>query len=394
MSRRKLGYLLIALLAAGLMAGGVWWYHVVTRPDYQLRQGEEALDHGDYRQVERAIRRLEASGYAAQAHLLRGEVLLRRNDPAGALAEFRQIPREADDLYLRAAALYGEAALSVNRYEAERAFLYVLSKRKDDIAAHRGLAKIYHEQGAMSRERGQLLELTHLDPDDGRPYLYLGQIDLAYRNYDDAREHLEQALAHTLDPRDVERARQGLARCLFQRRDYDGVLKVLADCQPATRQDPEMQRLEVEALEAKADRTAARKRLDQALAAHPRDLGLLRLRARFHLADRQPADAVALLQKALQIDPYDRESHHELGTAYQRLGQSERAEREFRRAKEIGERLKAIDQLAHDVLNNPWDAEVRRRLAAQLREIGQEERAREWEKSAAACPPPPGGPTR
>jgi tetratricopeptide (TPR) repeat protein len=394
MSRRKLGYLLAALFAAVLAAAGAWWYHVVMQPDYQLRRGEEALDQGDYRRAERVIRRLETSGYAAHAHLLRGELLLRRNDTLRALAEFRQVPREAEELSLRAAALYAEAALPINRYEAERAFLYVLSKRNDDVAAHRGLARIYHEQRAMSCERRHLLELTRLDPDDGRPYVYLAQIDMAYEEYDNGRDHLEQALERTLDPRDAEMARQDLAHCLFQRRDYDGVFKVLDSCQPATRQNAEMQRLQVESLQAKAEGAAARELLDRALADHARDLSLLRLRARFHLADQQPAEAAALLQKALEIDPYDRECHHELGNAYQRLGQRERAETEFRRAKEIGDRLRAIDRLGHDVLNNPWDAGVRRRLASQLREIGQEEAAREWERSAAACPPMPDAPIK
>lgn len=389
MSRRKLGYLLVALVAVVLAAAGARWYQVVTRPDYQLRQGEEALQQGDYRQAERRVRRLEEGGHTAHAHLLRGELLLRQNDTLRALAELRQVPREAEDLFLKAAALYGEAALPINRYQAEQSFLYVLSKRPEDVAAHRGLARIYHEQGAQARERGHLLELTRLDPDDGRPYLYLARIDIAYHNYADGREHLEQALQHTLTPRDAESARQELARCLFERHDYDGVFKVLDGCQPETRHGAEMQRLEAESLQARGETAAARELADRALAAHPRDLSLLLLRARFHLADRKPAEAAALLQKALEIDPYDRECHHELGNAYERLGQSERAAAEFRRAKEIGARLRAIDKLSHDVLTRPWDAGVRRRLASQLREIGQEEVARQWEKSAAACPPAP-----
>jgi tetratricopeptide (TPR) repeat protein len=394
MSRRKLAALLAALAGAVLVAAGARWYHVVTRPDYQLQQGEEALEQGNYKRAELFIRRLESGGYAAHAHLLRGEVLVRQNDSARALAELRQVPPRAEDLYLKAAALYGETALPFHRYEAERAFIYVLSKRPDDVPAHRGLAKIYHEQGARSRERAHLLELTRLDPDDGRPYLYLGAIDMAYKSYGDGREHLEQALQRTLSPKDAESARQGLARCLFERRDYDGVFRALDSCEPATRHSAEMQRLEAESLEGKGEKGAARALADRALAAHPRDLGLLRVLARFHLADRQPAEAVALLQKALEVDPYDRESHHELGNAYQRLGQTRQATDEFRRAREIGDRLRAIDQLGQEVLSKPWDAGARRRLAAQLRDIGRDELAREWEQSAAACPsvqdaPPP-----
>jgi hypothetical protein len=73
MSRRKLVYLLSGLVAVGRAAAAAGWYHVVTRADYQLRDGEEALERGDLQQAERSLRRLEADGHAAEAHLLRGE---------------------------------------------------------------------------------------------------------------------------------------------------------------------------------------------------------------------------------------------------------------------------------------------------------------------------------
>jgi tetratricopeptide (TPR) repeat protein len=392
MSKRNLRLLLVLVLVAALAGAGARWYHVVTRPDHRLRTGEEAIALADWNRVERLASVLEADGYPAHAHLLRGEAFLKRKDLTHAAAEFRQIPSDQEDLYLAAAPLYGEAVLPLNRFEAEAAFLYVLKKRPDDLAAHRGLAEIYRRQQALLSARGHILELIRLDPTDGRSYHYLAQIDMAYERYDEGRDHLEEALRWGLAPREAERARGELAQCLFERRQYDRVLEVLNDCQPATLQLPEIQRLRAAALWEKGRGSEACRLLDEALKLHPRSVSLLRLRAKIHLADNEPRLAAELLRRALEMDPHDRESHHALGQAYQRLGDRDQADRERKAAQAIADRLTAIDQLGKQALRNPWDVAVRRQLARLLREQGQEDQARDWEKSAAACPPAPASP--
>ncbi len=384
---RKLRLSLAVVVAVILAVAAAFWYHRTTRPDYRLHDAEEALRRGDWARVERLADRLDADGYAAHAHLLRGEAALKRKDLARAVAEFRAISPTQEDVYLAAAPLYGEAVLPQSRYEAEAAFLYVLSKQPDNLAAHRGLAEIYRRQQALRSARGHLLEIARLDPADGRTYHYLAQIDMAYERYDEGRDHLEQALEHGLNPREAERARGELAQCLFERRQYDRVLEVLASCQPETRGLPELLRLRAESLWELGRGSEARQLLDSAVTTNPKSVSLLRLRAKIHLADGRPREAANLYQRALAVAPHDRESHAGLAQAYQRLGKDQKADQERRQAQEIAERLTTIDQLGKEALKSPWDAAVRRRLAALLRAQGQEEAARDWEKTAAACPP-------
>ena len=50
--------------------------------------------------------------------------------------------------------------------------------------------------------------------------------------------------------------------------------------------------------------------------------------------------AVRMLQRALQMDPNNFMGHHLLGQAYRKLGKTEEAERELKRAQELQELAK------------------------------------------------------
>src|SRR5437867_11611664 len=69
--RRRVTLLILVL---GALAAGGWRYRI-TRPDYRLARGEEAIRAGDAEAARGYADRLEAAGYPDHAPLLSGEAL-------------------------------------------------------------------------------------------------------------------------------------------------------------------------------------------------------------------------------------------------------------------------------------------------------------------------------
>src|SRR5262249_47071254 len=130
----------------------------------------------DYEAAERFALRLEASGNRDQALLLRGTALLREERFVQALDQLNQV-RDQGELRVRAAALSGQCLLNLGEtHQAERSFLFVLGQQSAHIDAHRGLAAVYFDQGALERAVLHCQEWAKLAPRDGRPYRFLGVI--------------------------------------------------------------------------------------------------------------------------------------------------------------------------------------------------------------------------
>src|SRR5438093_1116386 len=93
--RRRGTIVLLVLMAVGT-AG---WRYRITRPNYRLARGEEAIQASDWEQVDGYIDKLEAAGRADEAHMLRGKLYFARHHPDRALAEFEAI-RNTSPLHL------------------------------------------------------------------------------------------------------------------------------------------------------------------------------------------------------------------------------------------------------------------------------------------------------
>src|SRR5262245_11901812 len=148
--RRAWRWLLVAGVALGLAGGAAVRWYQTTRPEYQLRRGQEAVRRADFATARAAAGWLEAAGYRDHARLLRAALHLELDHPGSAVAELN--PIEATELRVEGAALYGEWLVrhQTRPAEAERLLRFVLSERPDDLVAHRGLAAIYYDQGAWA----------------------------------------------------------------------------------------------------------------------------------------------------------------------------------------------------------------------------------------------------
>ncbi|HMC89351.1 MAG TPA: tetratricopeptide repeat protein, partial [Gemmataceae bacterium] len=207
-------------------ADAAWYYH--RSADYRLRRGQQALREGNRNRAEKVGELLATSGYADQAALLRGEILLRQGKAlvesgqaqaaAGrlvrAIEEFNKI-RDQGQIRLQAATLSGQCLLYLKQpREAERALRFVLDSEPNDIEAHRGLAAIYFDQGASLRALEHLQSVADLDEADGRPYRLMGLILKDRDNYPAAIDCYRAALGRQLGGQSADKVRFELAECL------------------------------------------------------------------------------------------------------------------------------------------------------------------------------------
>src|SRR5206468_1606275 len=118
---------LVSLTVGALLvgAGSLWCYHI-TRPDYRLRQGQEAIGRDDPDKAIRLAERLRSSGHPDHAHLLRGQAYLRLRRINRAIQEYNQIRPDDEPILVEASLVYGLGFLSLGKQaEAEKLLLLV-----------------------------------------------------------------------------------------------------------------------------------------------------------------------------------------------------------------------------------------------------------------------------
>jgi tetratricopeptide (TPR) repeat protein len=197
LSRRTI---ILGILSAALLCGGVGYRVYTSRASYLLRQGQRALASDRWDEAETLAADLEAHGYLRHAHLLRGEAWVRKGrflptetGPAGApgraavqrrpqalaamrraLAELEPV-RDDGTLGTDAAVLAAECLIRLG--EGRRAvplLTAVVERRPDHMEAHRWLAAVYMDMNSPEEAVAEFREWGRLDPQDGRPYRWVG----------------------------------------------------------------------------------------------------------------------------------------------------------------------------------------------------------------------------
>jgi tetratricopeptide (TPR) repeat protein len=377
-------------LVAGLGAGGAWYYHS-NRPEYRLRQGREALRRHDWAAARQQADGLENSGHPDHAHLLRGQIHLHQGELTEAIREYNAIRHDKPEVLAEASLVYGLGLLSVGKLvEAERLLRYVLDVRPNNTEAHRGLAKLYYERGALSHAIKHLEKWSRLVPHDGEPHRWLA---LAYADLDadePAAEQYRLALTKKLSPRLGQEVVVEWAELLVKQRQFAEALDCLERGQlEAHRESLPVRELRAECLYGVGQGDDAAHILDRVLAANPDAPRALRVRALIHAAAGETAEAVVLLERALRIDAHDHACRYQLALAYAALGRPQEAAEQRRLLKQTEELLRQWADLNQEASANPADSQIRRRLAEVCTELGKPEMAQRWLRAAAACPTDP-----
>jgi tetratricopeptide (TPR) repeat protein len=406
----------VGLLAGGLAAAGrlrygaAGWYYR-SDPDYRLQCGREALHEGNLERVDQIALVLEADGYKDHAALLRGEsyflqgkeyaeaqqLTQARPRLSAAINEFTKI-HDQGELRLRAACILGQSLFFLGDFSSAIYNLkFVLSNQPDNIDAHRTLAGLYFQQGALGPALTHLDRWEALDTKDGRPprlkALILKDLQQFPAAIDSYHEALSRGLAGAVSDQHPARVRLELAECLVRLSRYDEALAVLGEFEPLPADVALTEALRGECLWAKDRKSEARSVLDQALTESPSSLELLRLRARLYLEDKQFKEAESLYLRALDAaDGSEYVARHQLSELYEQSGQKDKAKEYRRQENEIQVLLQQKADLNREASEHPTARGPRLKLAEISEKLRQPQDAEMWRQAAAKCPPEPSPP--
>ena len=380
--RRRFTLVLFTLAAVAAVG---WWYRV-SRPEYRLARGRDAIRVGDEQSVRRYADRLEASGHADHAHLLRGEALHASGHPAEALVEFNRI-ESGGALRMRAAAMSGRCLIDLGELrEAHRVFTFVIGESPDDIDAHRGLAVIAYDLGRLEEALDHLRRVAELDPTDSRPHRLIGLIHKDMSQDDPAEVAYREALRRSPPAPVARQIRLELADLSVHARKFAEGLEALGDLGPgATGEDPNAAVVRAECLRGLGRSREAAEQLDGAATAES-GAAHHRLRGQLYQDRMRPAEALASFERAVERDPYDYQSHYLLGQAYTEAGRPADAAKESARVETLKKDLDRITELTREAAARPWDADVRLRLARVCEDLGKPKLAAMWRRAAQAAP--------
>jgi tetratricopeptide (TPR) repeat protein len=298
--------------------------------------------------------------------------------------------RDRGAIHLEAAALTGKCLLFLGEpAQAERAFDFVVHEQPDHADAHRSLAAIYYDQGALPRALQHLEEVVRLEPWDGRPHLMMGDIYKRRDRDSQAIGCFQESLRRTLSRAFADKAREELAECLLKQSSHAEALQVLDECDARRSPSPRHLAWRAECLYAEGRTTEAQTLLDRALADYPTAVELLRLRARLHEDGHELDAAAALLARVVALDRHDYRGRYKLALTYEQLGRIDEAAEQRRLCEQTKNDLAEMERLNEEAVNRPWDAAVRRRLAELCQKLDQPEQARIWLRAAEACGPAP-----
>lgn len=372
---------ILAVVALGI--GGNWYR--ITRPEYRLARGEEAVRAGNWEAAEDYATRLESDGRLNYAHLLRGEAHQTQCQPDLALAEFNQITDDGP-IRVRAAASSGKCLIQLgNLAEAARVLAFVIDEQPDHVEAHRDLAVIAYDLGQMATAVEHLEAVAKLDPADARPHRLIGLIYKDLTQFEQAAAAYREALRRGLSPTVADEVRVELGEVLARQGLHAEGLEALGTDPPGDSPPyPARPVIRAECLRGLGRRGEAAEILDRALAATP-TAEAYRLRGQLYLDDDGTAGAVRVLEQAIGLAPADYQSHYLLAQAYAAAGRKDETAKAAARAENLRKDLDLLTKLSRDAIDKPWDPVVRLQLAEIADRLRKPQLAAMWRSAAAAC---------
>jgi predicted Zn-dependent protease len=368
------------------LAGG--WRYRVTRPDYRLNRGEEAVRERDWVTAKELADTLEGTGYPDRAYWLRAQLFYARRQPQAALAECDRV-RDEGALGISATLLAGKCLLDLEELiEAKRRFLIVIKAQPDNVDARRGLAVIAYDLGQYSEAVEQIEHVIRLEPEDARPHRFMGEIYRDSADTEKAVAEFQQALHLKNGLSDVALAQvrfeiaEGLLR-LFRYAEALAILdEAVADGQP---EPLYMQAIRADSLRGLGKRDDAIALVDRLLMTDKPEPFFLQLRAQLYVDVGNSEAAVPLLERATQLTPRHHQSHVLLAQAYAAVGRKADADSMRARAEVIKKEYDLLSDMSREASANPWDPFVRIRLAEYYQRTGDAKAAASWRRAAEAC---------
>ncbi len=393
-SRRRRGWLVggLLLMAGAAVAVAVGWgwkgrgIDAAAPTSMALATAAwEAVDREDGAAARQAIRSLRERGAVGLAGVVQARLLVARGFSRPALDLLAALPADATaaddaDLVRLVHLVRGEAAYRLRLYPlAEQELNAVLAAAPDSVDAHRLLAAMTYDAGAIPAAIEHLEATARLAPTDPRPHRLLGLIHNDYERYPEAVEYYEQSLRRSPDQADRNEVLVEMAGSLVKLHRHREALATLDKLAGGA-----ADLLRAECLLAIGDRGAARGIVNRILETSPDDLGALRLEGSIDLEDGNPQGAVRPLERGVAKHPRDYLVRLKLAQAY--AGAGREADADAARAE--AERIRALRRTFADLHQEAWarpgDADVRRRLATMAADLDRPDLEQVWLEAAAA----------
>jgi tetratricopeptide (TPR) repeat protein len=307
-----------------------------------------------------------------------------------------QIPHDAPE-FDEAALPAAEALLRLRETAAlvplegpYRLLRHAVRVRPDDVEAHRWLGVVCLDLNIWEEAMEEARAIARLDPQDGRPWRTLGLL-LRNRFKDGAAmEAYREALRRNLKETARLEVITELASLQARRGSPTEAIETLNLCPPELRERAELATTRAEALwvaNPQRDQPEAVRILERVVRDNPGFAPAMLLLGRIHLANAQPREAQALLERGLALTPDDHEARHRLAQALEMQGNSAAASEQRQRGERTLRLRRELDDSMMDAARQPLAEGPRLKAAKTCIELGNTELARQWLQSALACNP-------
>jgi tetratricopeptide (TPR) repeat protein len=385
-ARIRPAWLVVGLILLGLVTATWGWRRARQRQEQQqlAREVEDLL--GELRLGPAAfdpralLERLERDPAWRDDHrLLAGADRLRRGDVDGAVLFLGSIePRGPQRLPHQL--LLGEALYQAGRMaEADQLFARLVADFPNEADAHRWVATILYDNGALNPAMASLERATQLAPDDFLPHRLMALTYVQdFRQYDDAIRHFRLALERQPPEQTRQEIQRELAQCLVFQKEFAEALDLVR----ALPESPRQQLVQIEALRGLGETDQARAIWNRLQQTSPKLEGGALLGALLDLDEGQAANARERLRTVLTREPHNVVARNQLVRACQMLGETDQAQAEAERLQASKILHERHDRLATQALAEPGNAPLRRELAELCDQLGRPADAARWRRSA------------
>jgi tetratricopeptide (TPR) repeat protein len=381
-------WILGAILGLGLIAAAGFVIREHRKVARDAQAVRDALAAGRPAWAAEPLRRwLRARPSSAEAHALRAEVALADNDFAEVKREFNQARAlgYSDEKLERLRAIWLSRLGNFAEAEPILGRLWSTSATTDP-AVDEALARIYLKTYRLRSARAVIRRWIQDAPADGRPYLWLTEIDrrtevdnpAAWEN--DYREALKR------DP-DLDPARHGLAESLRKVHRNDEAAQEYALYLARHPDDPiALAGAGLNALEL-GDLSGAASLLDHALKVAPKDPNALKGRAEVALYSGETAAACRYLDQAIEADSFDDGAYYVRSRVREMLGDSAGANADRRAFDRLKKEQAELLAMRTSLMDTPADNDTRAKVVAWCFEHGRQQDGLDWAMAILANDP-------
>lgn len=353
-----------------------------------MRAAKRAVASRRFKDAEAPLNRwLRARPDDAEAHFLKARVALAKGD----MKEVSEEMARARDLRFPRAQLERFDAIvksQIGRYaEAEPVLVKIFTETtQPDPDVDEALARVYLQTYRLGQAATVLERWMHDSPQDAKPYLWFTELDSRTTTDSSSLQIAHYRAALERDP-NLDKARIGLAELLRKGQHHLEAGPMYELYLKRNPNDPDGFVGAAQNALGLGDESAAVTYLDRALELAPDNVSALKEKAGIDRRHGNYAAALARLNRAAAVDPFDTETLYARSLTLARLGRADDAKRDQKRMTKIKEEQAWVLSLRDEILKQPDNVRLRYELAKWMFEHGRDEEGRRWAEHILAIQP-------